>query len=209
MNKRFLLVLSAIVVGLGLVYWFTKDDSSSPSTSVSTISVKPLGEGKTGVTLTEYGDFQCPACLQAEPLVQQVVQKYKKDIFFEFKNFPIPGHQNAVSSARTALAANLQGKFWEMHDILYQNQSTWSEVSNPYTVFESYAQNLGLDLAKFKQDFESGEVNDAINADKSAGQQLGVTGTPTFYLDGKKLDPTPTTLDEFSKLIDSAITAKK
>jgi protein-disulfide isomerase len=113
-------------------------------------------------------------------------------------------HLNAVSAARAAEAADMQGKYWEMYNKLYQTQTDWSESNSARTIFEGYATGLGLDLAKFKKDFASSATNDRINADKREFNELNLPkSTPTFLLNGKKIQPT--SVEEFSKLIDEAL----
>jgi protein-disulfide isomerase len=213
MNNRFAITLAVLVVLFGGIFFLTKREANAPTNGNkqqgAQVTHHTTGEGKKGVTLVEYGDFECPACTAYYPLVKQVVEKYKTDITFQFVNFPlIQIHKNAMAAHRAAEAASLQGKFWEMHDLLYQQNSDWKDSSNPYTIFEGYATQLGLDINKFKQDYSSSSVNDAINADVAQGKNLGVNGTPTFFLDGKKIDQAPQDLDGFSKLIDNAITSK-
>ena len=194
-------------MGLGFIFWLTSGSANGPSANAQP-SNHVFGKGTKNVTLVEYGDFQCPACGGYYSLLKELKNKYKDEIKFQFRNFPLPNHQNAFAAHRAAEAANLQDKFWQMHDALYENQESWSSASNPYSIFESYAQSLGLDLAKFKQDFESPQVNAVINADKKAGVDLSVDSTPTFFLDGKRIEEEPTTLKDFAKLIDEAIKAK-
>ena len=210
MNKRFLLVLALCVLGLGTIFFLTKDKASAPNgkDNNSKVSNHVFGKGKSGVTLFEYGDFQCPACASYFPMVKQIEARYENQITCEFRNSPLPIHKNAFAAHRAAEAADMQGKFWDMHDLLYENQNSWSESSGAYSIFESFAKSLGLDLVKFKSDFASAEVNDIINADKKAGEALGADSTPTFILDGKKIEPLPSSLEEFAKLIDDAIAAK-
>lgn len=212
MSNRFLVILIAIIIGIGGIFWFTRDKASAPTSGGSNSSQTTnhvMGNGKKNVTLIEYGDYQCPACGAYYPVVKSVVGKYKDDIYFQFRNFPLVQlHQNAFAGARAAEAADKQGKFWEMHDILYEQQNTWGQASSPKTYFDSYAKQLGLDQNKFNQDYASSEVNDLINADKSAAEALGATGTPTFVLDGKKVDQNPQDQAAFDKLISDAIASK-
>ncbi len=217
MSKRFVAIIIAIVVGLGAVFWFTSKNSpsSTSNNSNATPSNHVFGKGTKAVTLTEYGDYECPACYSYEPIVEQIRAKYENDIFFKFRNFPIVSkHPNAFAGARAAEAAALQGKFWEMHDKLYQNQDPngqvgWVASSTPLTFFTQFAQQLGLDINKFKQDYSSSAVNDVINADMSAGRQFGVNATPTFDLDGRKVETTEVASQAaFFKLIDQEIAAK-
>jgi len=208
MSKRFLLVLIVCVLGLIGVYVATseKEDASTPKSSGATISNNVIGANKKGVTLVEYGDFQCPACAGYHPLVKQIIEKYKDDIQFQFLNFPLQQiHQNARAAARTAEAAGKQGKYWEMHDILYEQQDSWKDSTSVNTIFDGYATQLGLNLQQLKTDFGSNAVNETINADLAEGQRLGVDSTPTFFLQGKKIEDLPRDLAGFTKLIDQAI----
>ncbi len=206
MDKRFLLILAALVLIFGGIFFFSKSKSAAPgkSSSNSAVSNHTLGTGKK-VTLVEYGDYQCPACGQFYPIVKQLQTKYADQMTFRFANFPLVQiHQNAMVGARAAEAAALQGKFWEMHDLLYQNQNSWSASSDPNPYFVQYATSLGLDITKFKQDMASQAVLNTINADTSEVQAFGASGTPTFILNGKKIE-NPNSLEAFSQVIDEAI----
>lgn len=213
MNKKVLGIIAAIIIVVIGFMIATKPKETKTTTSTSATS-HIEGKGSTGVTLVEYGDYQCPFCQQFHPIVKELQSKYNDQIFFQFRNYPLESlHKNARAGARAAEAADLQGKFWEMHDKIYENNdpqgaSGWVASDNPYSYFEQYAKAIGLNLTQFKADFASSKVNDRINADIAAGTKLKITGTPTFYLDGKKLDPSPNTVEAFSKVIDAAIAAK-
>jgi protein-disulfide isomerase len=216
MSKQFwaiLLVIAAVFIGLIM---FTGKDDAPSSSATATNHVE--GSATSGIKLVEYGDYQCPVCGLYYPTVKQVVEKYKDQIQFQFRNLPLPSlHPNAFAGARAAEAAGKQGKFWEMHDKLYVNQTTWSESKNATAVFDTYAKDLGLDVTKFQKDFASSAVNNAINADLAAFDKIGDDkATPTFYLNGKKVElselvdqTNQPTLENFSKVIDAAIAAKK
>lgn len=191
MSKGFLAVIALVVLVFAGIFAFSGHKSGTSNKS-STSSGQPTnhveGNGQAGVTLVEYGDYQCPYCEQYYPVVKQVVAKYHNQLRFQFRNFPLVSiHQNAFAGARAAEAAAAQGKFWEMHDLLYENQSQWSESSNPAQFFQQYAQQLGLNLSQFNKDYSSDKVNEAINADTAAGNKLKVQGTPTFFLNGKQM----------------------
>jgi len=191
---------------------FTKQ-KNNPGTGSST-SVQPTnhvkGSGSSDIVLAEYGDFQCPACGQYYPLVKQVYEKYKDQVKIQFRHFPLVQiHKNAFVSSRAAEAASNQDKFWEMHDLLYENQQTWSEANNPNTIFDGYAKQLGLDVTRFQQDMASQATNDKINADIAEGKNLGANSTPTFVINGKKLEENPNNFEAFVQLIDDAIKAKQ
>lgn len=210
MSKRFLLVLAVVVLAFGGILFLSRDKASAPSNTNSGQTTNHLfGSNGKNITLIEYGDYQCPACGAYYPIVKALSEKYKDDIYLQFRNFPLSAvHQNAFAGARAAEAADKQGKFWEMHDLLYEQQTTWGSASNVRTYFDQYAQQLGLDLTKFGQDFSSEEVNGLINADIKAAKAIGADSTPTFVLDGKKIDDNPRDQASFNKLIDDAIAAK-
>jgi protein-disulfide isomerase len=163
------------------------------------------------VTVTEYADFQCPACASFSPIVSQVKEQFKDQIRFEFRHFPLVQiHPNATTAHRAAQAAANQGKFWEMHDLLFQRIQSWSQSTNPTTVFEEYARELNLDIEKYKIDAASSETLGVINADIELGKNNNVNSTPTFLIDGEIIDnPTSiSSVEGFSNLIQEAIDAK-
>lgn len=209
MDKRFLIILAAIILIFGGIFWFSKSKSSQSNnggdSSQTAGSTNFEGNPDAKVTLVEFGDYQCPACYAYYPVVKQVVEKYGDKILFQFRNFPLVQiHPNAMAAARAAEAAALQGKFWQMHDMLYQNQNNWSSSQNASAIFEQYAQQLGLNMDQYKKDVNSAEVLATINADVKAAQALGATGTPVFVLNGKKID-SPGDLAGFEKVIDEAL----
>jgi protein-disulfide isomerase len=206
MSKQFWGIIIAIVVVFVGVIALTGKDSKAPSNGdKSSTTNHTQGAGTADVTLVEYGDFQCPYCGLYYPTVKQVQQTYGDKLKFQFVNFPLTSlHRNAFAAARAAEAAGLQGKYWEMYDLLYQNQNTWSSASDPLNNFNAYAKQLGLNVARFDQDYASSTVNDLINADMAKGNDLKLTATPTFYLNGKKIEPTNNAQD-FEKAIDAAI----
>ena len=163
------------------------------------------GNPEAAVTLIEYGDFQCPACAAYAPLVKQVSEEMTDTLRVVYRHYPLTQiHPNAIPAAQAAEAAGMQGKFWEMHDMLYEKQEEWSEQSNAEELFISYAEELELDIEKFKSDYDSSEVRDAIAADTVLGNQTGVSGTPTFVLNGQSIRA-PQSVEAFKALIESAI----
>lgn len=219
MSKQFLAILAAIVVGLGIIFWVSgskSDQSNNSKSSSAKVTSHIQGEGKKNVTLLEYGDYQCPVCGSFNPVVKQVVAQYSKDIYFQFRNLPLVQiHQNAFAGARAAEAAGMQNKYFEMHDLLYENQQTWSSSSNPVPIFQSFAQQLKLDMAKFNTDYASATVNDTIQADIAEfGKTKQQQATPAFFIDGnfvenkKLIDENGPSLSKFSALIQQAIDAK-
>lgn len=212
MSKQFLGVIAAIIlvfVGI-MMFGSGKSDAPGKSSNSKVLTQHVIGEGKAGVTLIEYGDFQCQFCKDYHLTVKAVKAEYKERIHFQFRNYPLTNkHPNAFAAARAAEAADLQGKFWEMHDVLYDatNWQTWTSSADPTPLFKQYAKQLGLDIAKFEADFGSKKVNDRINADLAEGRRLKVSGTPSFFLDGKKVE-IGNDITAFEKVIDEAIAKK-
>lgn len=223
MSKGFWAIIIAIIVIFGGFLWFRDHKTNAPGSTTVQTSNHVEGNGQKNVTLIEYGDYECPFCEQYYPVVKQVVAQYSNDIKFEFRNLPLSQiHQNAFAAARAAEASGLQNKFWEMHDMLYEDQSSWVNASDPQAVFNQFAQQLGLNVTQFKQDFSSSKVNDLINGDVAAFNKTGQEmATPTFFLDGKKISPNitfesdqktvnvPASAATFSQLITQEIATKK
>jgi protein-disulfide isomerase len=218
MTKQFWAVLAVIALAFVGVIIFTgnKDSGSTASNTAPTNHVE--GSTSTGVKLVEYGDYQCPACGQYYQAVKDTSEKYKDQIQFQFRNLPLTSlHPNAFAAARAAEAAGFQGKYFEMHDMLYENQSAWESSSNPLSIFSGYAKTLGLNEAQFKTDFASAKANNNIKADEAAfAKTKAEQATPTFFLNGKQLDSSQLvdangqpSVDAFSKAIDAAIKAKQ
>jgi protein-disulfide isomerase len=214
MEKKFWIIVGIIaVIFIGIVYFGgNKGDKNSGSAAAQPTShIKGKTDSK--VTFVEYGDFQCPVCGSYYPTVTQVMQKYQDKVKFQFRNLPLSQvHQHAFAGARAAEAASNQGKFWEMYDILFTNQQAWSTAASPIPFFEQYAAQIGLDVNKYKTDFASDQVNKAINADINAFKKTGdAMATPTFYLNGKKIELTAVADDKgpsvtrFSALLDAAL----
>lgn len=156
-------------------------------------------------TIVEYSDFQCPACGANYPMLEEMFAEYKGKISFTYRHFPLPQHKNANNAAYASEAAGAQGKFWEMVDMLFKNQSDWSESLNAPTIFEGYAQKIGLDIAKYKIDVKSDVVKAKVARDLQSGKLSVVDHTPTFFINGKKSD-NPRSAQELKALIEYAIT---
>lgn len=136
------------------------------------------------LVLVEYGDYECPYCGQAHPVVKHIEDALRGELMFVFRNFPLAQiHPHALTAARAAEAAGLQRKFWEMHDTLYENQENLDDES-----LLAYATELSLDLDKFTQDILSRRVEDKILLDLEGGARSGVNGTPTFFVNGYRFD---------------------
>ena len=157
MSKQFWVMLAVVAVVLGGIFVVTnKKNANAPAVNSTAAVTKHIeGNGKSGVTLQEYGDFQCPVCGVFYPITKQIVDTYKDQIYYQFSHLPLTQlHPNAFAASRAAEAAGLQGKFFEMHGLLYQNQATWSQASNAQSAFNAYAEQLGLNMTQFKSDYD-------------------------------------------------------
>ena len=149
------------------------------------------------IVLVEYGDYQCPYCGHAFPLVKKFVEEYGDDVAFVFRNFPLTdSHQYAMAAATIAEAAGKQGKFWEMHDLIYNNQNMLSE-----SMLKECVAALNLDINKIENDIITSNLQDKIEADFEGGVRSGVNGTPSFFVNGQKWEDYDGTYDSFIGLV--------
>ncbi len=163
-----------------------------------------LGTNNAKAFLVEYSDYQCPACAAYWPLLKQLKTDYGDKLSLVYRHFPLRNiHANADASAQAAEAAGLQGKFWEMSDILFSKQQEWSKAANSREIFEGYARDLNLDIEKFKTDFSSEAVKNRVNQSYNEARSLNLPGTPSFFLNGKNI--TPGSYEEFKSLIEKAM----
>lgn len=212
MNKQFFAIIIVVIVGMVGIFALTGgNNGGNTENGDDNTEAQPtnhvVGPEDAKVTLIEYGDFQCPACKSYVPLVDEIKKTYSDRIKFQFRHYPLVQiHPHAFIASRAAEAAGNQGKFYEMHDLLYENQESWSASSNPTPTFEAFARQLELDIEKFKADMNSAAIAAAINADVKEAQAAGANSTPTFVLNGSKIDNNPQNLDEFKKLIDEELT---
>lgn len=160
-----------------------------------------IGNPEAPVTIALFTDFECPYCKKLEPLLKQVVNKNKDNVKLAFKNMPLQFHKMADPAHRAALAAGEQGKFWEFHDKLFAAQKLSNEL------IDATAQELGLDVAKFKKDMNSPKIRMLLNKDIADAQKIGVTGTPTVFINGRKLQQR--SMAGFQKLIDEELAKSK
>jgi len=207
-TKAVWIIVAVAVVG-GIVWWSStaKEEKKVVENSLTTIVADDYVKGNPNapVTLIEYLDFECEACGAYFPLVKQLEQAFPNDLRVVRRYYPLPGHKNSLPAALAVEASARQGKYDEMHDLLFTEQEKWGNKPAPTpAVFEAYAQQLGLDLAKFKQDVASQSVKDRVQRDVSSGTKLGNTGTPSFYLNGAKIQ-NPKSLEDFKILIKAEI----
>jgi protein-disulfide isomerase len=190
---KVIMIIGVVFIVGGILLFRNQPQLENPGQPIDSESLVRESSHMTGkkdakVTVVEFGDYECPACAAAEPTFEQLRQEYKDNpnVNFVFRNFPLPQHQKALVSAEAAEAAGEQGKFWEMHHKLYQNQAKWIGPGDHKALFLQYATELGLDVLKFSQSLEQNKYSDVINTDGSDGQALGVNSTPTFFINGEK-----------------------
>lgn len=213
--KRFLpFVIIAIVLGAGI--WTASYLSNSrPETPrpapVATASASPVsaapaasvvsdaepgaepahsqGSPTAPVTLEEFGDFECPPCGMLHPVLKGLEAEFgPAKIRIVFREFPlVPAHAHALAAARSAEAAGIQGKFWEMHDMIYEHQKDWHESFDVRPIFEGYATKIGLNIDQFRRDITSETVEHRIFLDGKRAHTMGVTGTPTVFMNGREV----------------------
>ena len=146
------------------------------------------GSENASVTLEEFGDFECPPCGLLYPVLKGIEGEYGPRLKVIFREFPLmPNHPHSLAAARAAEAAGLQGKFFEMHDLLYENQTKWKEMFDVRPAFEAYAKVIGLDVERWKKDQTSEPVEQRIFLDGNRAHSLGVKGTPTVFLNGTEI----------------------
>jgi protein-disulfide isomerase len=194
-TKVVIWVLIVLALGLliyGLAVLGSKDGSTS-KTNTTTNGIQDSdhvrGNRTAPVVVIEYGDFQCPACGTSYPLVKQLETELGDKLAVVFRQFPLVSlHKNALQAAYATEAAGKQNKFFEMHDMLYENQDAWSESKDFQTILDSYAKQIGLDVSKFDTDMKSSDVQTKVDDDLASGRKAEVSSTPTFFLNGSKLN---------------------
>jgi protein-disulfide isomerase len=214
--RRYLPLIIVIVVGLASVasgyrlYQLKRPhiltiSSEHRSKAGADESVHIRGNPDAPVTLEEFGDYQCPPCgVLAEPL-NQIEHDFSPNTRLIFYNYPLPLHQHAREAACSAEAAGLQGKFWEMHDLIYRQQANWSKAPDAQAIFASYAGTLGLDLERFKKDSQSPEVKARVDADQKKGASIGVQNTPTIFINNHAVAPTDLAPDRLRNVVAAAV----
>lgn len=213
-TKAALAVLVAIVVALGSVFVVgqVRDDDRGPvaidtpdGSSLIRDDSRVLGEeGDSGVTFVEFLDFECEGCRAAYPFVEDLREKYAGRVTFVIRYFPMPGHVNSVRAARAVESAARQGQLEAMYGRMYETQAEWGEGREPLDhLFRSFAEDLGLDLAQYDADYASPAVAARVQRDLDDGIDLGVSGTPTFFVDGRPFHPQ--TVGDFDTVLDDAL----
>jgi protein-disulfide isomerase len=200
------IITGVAIIGIVAAFWYADRADKAANEGIELTTYAKGGENA-AVVLTEYADFQCPACAQAFPLVKQLNEQHGDALKIEFKHFPLINiHPHAMPAARAAEAAGQQGKFWEMHDKLFENQSAWSNSTNPAPFFIRYAEELGLDVERFKTQMGASKIDTHIRESFENARGLGLTGTPSFLLNGQKMEFS--SYDEFLEQVAAAVNAE-
>jgi len=171
-------------------------------------SMHVRGNANAQVTLEEFGDFQCPPCGSISGFLDELVKEYDPHLRIVFRNLPLEMHQHAREAALAAEAAGLQGRFWEMHDVLYREQATWSKADNPRELFDSYAGMIGLDVDQFKKDMDGEKARARVDSDQERANSLGVQMTPTVFINDHQMSPNDKTPEGLRAAIDAALKEK-
>ncbi|MDO8488451.1 MAG: thioredoxin domain-containing protein [bacterium] len=201
-------IVIASVVGLVVAAFTLGSKNPTPTTAaladqallVRSDSQK-IATDSARVTLVEFGDFQCPSCAAAHPIIKQLLNEYPTQVNFVYRNFPLPQHANAQKAAESAEAAGDQGQYWAMFDLLFSHQNDWEASSNAVGIFTGYAEGLKLNMTKFKADLDGNKFFDKVYRDKADGNSLGVNSTPTFYINGRQIIGV-LSLDQFKAEVD-------
>jgi len=203
-------IIAALVVVLGLSFFLSKGTPTAKEVNLDPSA--PIGSAKgemdAPVKIVEYSDLQCPACkYYHEVILKDVFAKAGDKIYFEYRHFPLKQvHKNATIAAYASEAAGIQGKFFEMIDKLFEKQEDWSLLNEDEVkeIFISYAKEMSLDIDKFRDDMDSVSVKEKISTSESAALRMQLSGTPSFFVNGKKIE-NPRSPDDFIKLIDEVV----
>ncbi len=181
---------------------------ATPSEAPEDPNLHARGPRNAPVTVMIYGDFQCPSCALVSQGIDELQKQYEGKVRVVFHQFPLEMHRHAMEAALAAEAAGVQGKFWEMHDTLYKNQPAWGEATNANILFESYAESIGLDVARFRADRLAPDIRARVVADAAAGDARGIKVTPTVFVNGVRLRA-GFTKEKLQEAIEAALAPKK
>src|SRR5947199_3063998 len=217
--KRFLpfiivAVVGFVTLGAGVILYRAKRPQTATIPKAMAASkeraeeVHVRGSANAAVTLEEFGDFQCPPCGALEGPLRQIERDYASSLRVIFRNFPFTNHEHAHEAAYAAEAAGLQGRFWEMHDLLYREQSVWAKSSDVQSLFDAYAGMIGLNLERFKKDVSGEQVKAKVERDRKRGEALGVRNTPTIVINDESITRTSLNPTALRAAVDAAVKQK-
>lgn len=212
MNTKRLIFWGSFIIILGLIIWGLVVAMNKPTNNDGQSLGRPapvgaedhvFGPADAPVTIIEYSDFQCPACQMYHFVIEKLLASSTYPIRFVYRNFPLSQHKNAVPAVLATEAADLQGKYWEMHKEVFDNHTDWTELADPAPIFLGYATKIGLNLEKYKTDIASSTLKDNVAKEAKDGVALGVNSTPTFFVNDKVIT-NPPSYAEFKTIIDEA-----
>ena len=201
-----------VIIGMLLSGKFLGGSTTPPATNEEATNILTVaaddhskGSSDAKVTLVEYLDFECEACGAYYPLIKQLAAEFPNDLRVVTRYFPLPGHKNSMTAALAVEAASKQGKYWEMHDTLFENQEKWGNKAVPTPqVFEEYAKQIGLDMEKFKTDVADPAIRARVQRDFDASEKLGNNSTPSLFVSSKKIE-NPRSYEALKALIQAEI----
>jgi len=214
--KRFapfiiVVVVALVAVGGGIYFYNLKRAANPPpkvaKTEETTESVHVLGPADAAVTVEEFGDFQCPPCSKLSEPLNQLQKQYNLRLIY--REFPLAIHVHAKEAAFAAEAAGRQGRFWQMHDLLYREQAVWSKSTDARALFNAYAGMLQLDLDRFKTDMDSSEVQQQVEIDSHRGAAIGVKNTPTIFINNEAVPGPQSNPESLTPLVEAAVKKAK
>ncbi|OGD86127.1 hypothetical protein A2164_03915 [Candidatus Curtissbacteria bacterium RBG_13_35_7] len=203
-------VLTIVAIVGGAIFLGNKPSKEEASQTLGAVdqnsliadAVYTIGDPNALVQVVEFSDFQCPACKSAHTIVKKILETKGDQVYFVFRHYPLSIHKNGKTASQAAESAGSQGKFFEMSDLIFENQKDWQDANNAKEIFEGYAKQLELDVDKFKDEFDNGTGR--INSDFALGNKSGVESTPTFFINGQKY-PGVMQLDQFEQTIDTIV----
>ena len=183
-------IIIVFVIAIGSIVLINNNKTTGLDTNSNSIQIDDhiSGNKDSNITLYEYGDMQCPACRAFESIVPERLKEHP-EIRFVFRHFPlIQIHPNTMNASIATEAASKQGKFWEMKSIIYKNQGEWENSLKAQDFFKKYAAEIGLNMTQYSIDITNPDLQKRVLRDLDSGTRAGISGTPTFFLNGQKLD---------------------
>lgn len=231
-NTPMLIIVGVLLVAVLGGWWLYSSSKSAPKANTATNSAsntpaanKPkqasipptapaganppnqAGSQTASVTLEEFADFQCGSCAATHPIINEIKSTYGSRIRFIFRNYPlaIPAHDKSYEAAVAAEAAGIQGKFWDMQNLLFNNQQTWTAAPTYKTIWKEYATKIGLDIGKWENDMAGLSAKSRVDADMARGKAIGINSTPSLYVNGNPVPFAEATVSGLKKLIDAEL----
>jgi protein-disulfide isomerase len=205
----FVIIATVLAAGIGAGFFMFRSSQSQSSTTLTPAGGSGATPGaavsKGVVTIEEFGDYQCPPCGALHPTLKTLKSEYGARIQIVFRHFPLQIHNHALEAAYAAAAAGLQGKFWEMHNLLYENQSLWSQVGDFRPILINFARQTGLDIPRFTRDIDGIEVMSIVRDDTRRGSAAGVESTPTVFINGQLIPYSNHTIEGLRKEINQRL----